>query len=133
MRDHYILVNRQVVAVNSEEWLQWLDKQEGNVGVRVALHTRNDVRVSTIFLSTDHQWEDGGPPLLFETMVFIDDPKDPDHPGHDYEMRRYSTWDEAVLGHIEICNMVFKPGWKEMVLADYDESTLDEDGGDRPS
>ena len=48
--------------------------------------------VSTVFLCVDHQFGDG-PPLLFETMVFVDD-----HHGAVLG-QRYSTWDDAFLGH----------------------------------
>jgi hypothetical protein len=48
--------------------------------------------VSTVFLGLDHNHGEG-PPLVFETMVFK---------GDDFSELaglRYSTWDEAVLGH----------------------------------
>jgi hypothetical protein len=51
--------------------------------------------VSTVFLGLDHNWDIGGPPLLFETMVF--------HDGDGEESWRYSTWDEAVEGHEKAC------------------------------
>jgi hypothetical protein len=44
--------------------------------------------VSTVFLATNHNWF-GGPPLLFETMIF---------PECSY-CERYSTWEEAEAGH----------------------------------
>jgi len=49
------------------------------------------VTVSTVWLGLDHQWRPGGPPLIFETMVFG---------GSDDEMQeRYSTEAEALEGH----------------------------------
>lgn len=48
------------------------------------------VLVSTVFLGLDHSWC-GGPPLLFETMVFGGP--------LDRETDRYSTWEEAETGH----------------------------------
>jgi hypothetical protein len=50
-------------------------------------------RVSTVFLSLDHNWS-GGEPLLFETMIF----------GGPYDtfMERYSTYDQAKAGHERI-------------------------------
>jgi hypothetical protein len=65
---------------------------------RVALTERGGIKVSTVFLATDHAW-DGGPPLLFETMIFGGD--------HDEDQWRYSTWDEAVAGHEEACRIAF--------------------------
>jgi len=64
---------------------------------RVALNYHNGVKVSTVFLGMDHQWGNG-PPLLFETMVFGGE--------HDGMMDRYTTWDEAVEGHLRICGVV---------------------------
>lgn len=49
-----------------------------------------DYEVSTVFLGFDHA-HFGGPPLLFETMIFGGN--------HDDFQRRYSTWDEAAVGH----------------------------------
>lgn len=115
-----------------EGWIQWLSEQGDNDWKRVALHVLDGVRVSTVFLGIDHQFGDG-PPLVFETMVFIDDPSNPDENYRgDYDMERYSTWDAAILGHIAMCNKVFKPGWKAKALADLvDDEPLNEDDGDR--
>jgi hypothetical protein len=53
--------------------------------------------VSTVFLGLNHNWT-GGPPILFETMVFIDG-------GSLDEQTRCSTWDQALQMHE---NMVAK-------------------------
>ena len=53
--------------------------------------------ISTVFLALDHSWN-GGPPLLFETMIF-------DGP-HDQYMKRYSTYDEALKGHNKIVEVL---------------------------
>jgi hypothetical protein len=52
------------------------------------------VTVSTVFLGLDHSFG-GGPPVLFETMVF----GMPD--GSEYQ-DRYHTWQEAEAGHREV-------------------------------
>jgi hypothetical protein len=50
-----------------------------------------NIRVSTVFLGLNHQYEEG-PPLVFETMVFGG--------AHDQAWEeRYSTYDEAKAGH----------------------------------
>ena len=49
--------------------------------------------VSTVFLGVDHNFSGRGPPLLFETMLFPGD-----HHGA-VVCQRYSTWDDAFLGH----------------------------------
>jgi hypothetical protein len=52
-----------------------------------------EVRVSTVFLGLDHSFS-GGPPLLFETMVFGGE--------HDQAQWRYTTWQEAEIGHAQV-------------------------------
>jgi hypothetical protein len=71
-------------------WARWFE--EGDRRVR---HTRvmDSVDVSTVFLGLNHNYW-GGPPLLFETMLFW--------PGGDgYEQRRCSTWEQAEKMHRE--------------------------------
>ncbi len=62
------------------------------------------VRVSTVFLALDHQHTPGGPPLLFETMIFGGE--------HDMWQDRYSTWVEAQEGHARAV-LVAKGEWVE--------------------
>ena len=51
--------------------------------------------ISTTFLSLDHRHnKKEGDPIVFETMVFGGN-------YHHYESR-YCTWDEAVVGHVEV-------------------------------
>ena len=50
----------------------------------------NKVMVSTVFLGIDHNLN-GGPPILFETMVF-------GGPHNEYQ-ERYATWDQAEKDH----------------------------------
>jgi hypothetical protein len=75
--------------------------------------------VSTVFLGLDHGYgylREGGPPkayrpILFETMTFIGNPKNrkrdsrgklrPDIESDGCD--RYATWDEALAGHLVIC------------------------------
>ena len=56
-------------------------------------------RVSTVFLSLDHQHGDG-PPKIFETMVFGG------RSYHDEYCERYSTWKDAVDGHNDVVALV---------------------------
>lgn len=59
---------------------------------RVGRTTVGDFNVSTVWLhGIDHGYGDG-PPILFETMVFGGD--------FDQELRRYSTEEEAMRGHL---------------------------------
>jgi hypothetical protein len=88
-------VNRYILDENHQpvpvadliEWAQWFELANRTVA---RTHLDDDVEVSTVFLGNDHNFF-GGPPLLFETMVF----GGPD----DQWQERYSTWDEAEAGH----------------------------------
>ena len=53
--------------------------------------------VSTVFLGFDHSFQ-GGPPVLFETMVFGGD--------MDEYQWRYCPYDQAEKGHLAICNQI---------------------------
>jgi len=62
---------------------------------RVAETTLADGKwVSTVWLGLDHSFDDEGPPLIFETMVF---------PSRDdlseIDCARYATEAEAIIGH----------------------------------
>lgn len=65
---------------------------------RVAITRKEGVTVSTIFLCNDHSWG-GGPPLLFETMVFGGE--------YDNEQKRCTTWNEAQQMHADMCKKVW--------------------------
>lgn len=57
-----------------------------------------DVAIYTTFLGLDHSFNAEGPPLLWETMIFGGE--------HDLYQTRYSTYQEAALGHIEAIKLV---------------------------
>jgi len=77
--------NNQVVACD--------DLPKEGVWRRVAEDDLPDYRVSTVFLGLDHNFENSGPPLVFETMVF------PSGEWSEVYCERYSTWDQAEVGH----------------------------------
>mgnify|MGYP000541211467 CR=1 FL=1 len=62
---------------------------------RVAEDHIADVRVSTVWLGLNHNYHRGGPPMIFETMVFGGD-------NIDLFCDRYSTKAEALAGHREV-------------------------------
>lgn len=98
MRDAYILVGKQVVSCSDlMTWAEWLETADRHVRDTA----RDDVRVSTVFLGLDHGFGDDGPPVLFETMVFVN--------GAEAGCERYCTWDEAEAGHERWVMQVFKP------------------------
>lgn len=58
---------------------------------RVGKNVIEGDEVSTVFLGSDHSWA-GGPPQLFETMIFKPD-------GDSYVVGRCATYDEAEKMH----------------------------------
>ena len=96
-RNYWILEGHNIVhEPDLLKWGKWMETADRHV----ALTERDDVRISTVFLGLDHSLWDGGPPILFETMVFIN--------GDGGEMERYATWDEAVEGHANMVAKIFK-------------------------
>lgn len=96
-----------------KEWADWFETADRRV-----MSTRIGCLVlSTIFLGLDHSFGDG-PPILFESMIFFHDPrrrgrrpslrwppstwrksKNMGRSSFDFQ-RRYSTWNEALAGHL---------------------------------
>lgn len=76
---------------NIQQWGEWISKKENK---RVALTKKLGITISTVFLGVDHNFV-GGPPIIFETMIFGGD--------HDQEMMRYTSWEDAVSGHCQVC------------------------------
>lgn len=101
MSDYYELIGQTVVPVSGGvlEWARTFEAADRRVA-----HTRvlGMCHVSTIFLGLDYSWG-GGPPLLFETMVFW-------HGEGGYEQERCSTWLQAQEQHAEMCEQVARPG-----------------------
>lgn len=60
------------------------DRRVGNTVI-------GEYTVSTVWLGIDHQGY-GGPPLIFETMIFGGD--------YNHELNRYSTEEQAMRGHL---------------------------------
>jgi hypothetical protein len=75
------------VPVDLMEWARRFEDVNSRIVAKIEL---NGVIVSTVFLGCNHQYGDG-PPLLFETMIFGGP--------HDGYTWRYSSWDDAVVGH----------------------------------
>lgn len=76
--------------------LTWARLHEDIAYKRVAETTIGNLWVSTVWLGLDHSFG-GGPPLIFETMVFVQG-----EGGNDLDCRRYATEAEALAGHEEI-------------------------------
>lgn len=97
METKYILKGKEVVP--TQDIIEWANNFE-NSDRRVANTLIGKVRVSTVFLGLNHNWREG-PPLIFETMVFGG--------RYDGHIQRYSTWDQAEIGHAEIVKMANQP------------------------
>jgi hypothetical protein len=104
----YILKGKKVYECKELlEWSNWFEKTS-KTKERVVKQNMlpNGFYVSTVFLGLDHNFSGNfsgkGKPLIFETMVF-DDLFKADSRSLDEEMYqdRYSTWDEAMTGHIK--------------------------------
>ncbi len=69
------------------EWGKWFETDD-----RIIEQTDiDDVRVSTVFLGIDHNFNLTGPPILFETMIFGGE--------HDQYQDRCATYTEAKKMH----------------------------------
>jgi hypothetical protein len=92
---YYILKGHETVPVY--DVLEWARAFE-TMDRRVAEDHVGESRISTMFLGIDHSFRPGGPPLVFETMVFggtMDDWQE-----------RYCTWNQAVEGHRAIVEKI---------------------------
>ncbi len=87
----YKLVGKTPVECpDIREWGRWFEYSNDQ---RIVGRTEvGDLTISTVFLGLDHNWAFGGPPLLFETMIFRG------AKALNYQ-KRYSTWAEAEEGH----------------------------------
>lgn len=89
--------NKQGEKITIEEWCSLLKDRSYKIIKQEELD--NGRFVSTVWLGFDYQLEEGGKPLIFETMVF---PSKEDWDGEYCE--RYSTLGEAIEGHERIVN-----------------------------
>lgn len=66
---YYMLKGRSVVVTTSgEDFGNWFNDPNGK---RVAqTEVAPGVKVSTVCLGLNHNWDDDGDPIIFETMVF---------------------------------------------------------------
>lgn len=82
---------------NVMKWAEWFQEAD-----RIVARTKldNGATVSTVFLGINHAFM-GGPPILFETMVFEEGQLDT------YQ-QRYQTWDQAEAGHLRMIERVKK-------------------------
>lgn len=98
--------NKNAVPCSFCEWIKGLEELHGKNTKHVAEDIIDGKWISTIWLGLDHNWCDNGPPLIFETMVFIENGS-----GQEIYCERYSTWQEAEEGHKHAMQWV-KDGFK---------------------
>lgn len=89
MSKFYILdADNHAVPSDLMEWARWFDDANRRIGYT---EITSQIYVSTVFLGLDHRHFGGGPPILFETMIFGGP--------LDQSQWRYSSWDDAEAGH----------------------------------
>lgn len=98
-RPLYYVLDAEGQPVPTEDRLAAWALLEDAAKRRIAADEVGELLVSTVFLGMDHNFI-GGPPILFETMVF----RTPINPpfAHDLECHRYATRAEAEAGHAEV-------------------------------
>jgi hypothetical protein len=68
--------------------------------------------ISTVWLGLNHSFFKDHAPLIFETMIFKDNPDIPNCEICEHYQERYCTYESALIGHEEACETVknhFKP------------------------
>ena len=98
MSKYYLNDDKTYRECGLMEWAEQFETMDRHVAKDVI----NGHRVSTIWLGLDHNYF-GGKPLLFETMIFVDE-----HGGNDIYVDRYSTWEEAQIGHLRAIEWIEK-------------------------
>lgn len=86
---------RRPVPATMDVWTAWMKTARRSIAVDAI----GKSEVSTVFMGLDHSW-DGGPPVLWETMVFGG--------ALDGEQERYCSEDEALAGHAAMVARVRK-------------------------
>lgn len=100
--NYYILKNKKPhLTYDHAEWLNFRETGDGVV----LQETIGDTFVSTVFLAIGFALDKSDSPILFETMVFGGE--------NDGHTRRYSTWEEAEIGHSDIVKMVKENSGKQ--------------------
>jgi hypothetical protein len=84
---------------SGRRWAKWYETHPQER--IVAQSTHDPLFVSTIFLGIDHSFSLGGPPVLWETMVFVRGVPDT-HPVEEHRMWRYLGRVAALAHHDQI-------------------------------
>jgi len=110
--DHYKLnkLTGEVTKCGQLEWALWFESADRTIKRTTFIGNDGfEIVVSTVFLGIDHRLvKRDGPPILFETMIFVrklDGTDDFDHPYSD-AMWRYTTMKESIEHHYELIEAV---------------------------
>ncbi len=96
--------NKEGQPISHDEWASLFEDWDYRIVARDEIPTRQasgervTARVSTVWLGINYRYDDSGPPIIFETMVF--------EGALDGEMWRYDTEQAALAGHIRAVEMV---------------------------
>lgn len=98
MHGMYILDPKTKLTYKVDDIIEWSMMSSGWEDKIVAKTDIGEIHISTVFLGLDHSWHGDSKPILFETMIF----------GGEFDgwQRRYETWDQALEGHHQVCEMV---------------------------
>lgn len=85
----FILEGRTPVPCDITNWAKRFEDKK----LRQIANTEfgDYIRISTVFLGLDHNFDGSGPPILFETMIFGSSLNE--------QQWRYATYEEAEKGH----------------------------------
>lgn len=129
---HWILSDddppREIAVDDVLVWARWFEENDGRRFIRNTQIRRGEVEgpwVSTVFIGLDlgMGWLHGGPPLVYETMVFTcrnewHEPSELFPDGHwgvgdDIAGEKHSTWAEAMLAHERMVEEYGERWWAE--------------------
>ena len=93
---------------------EWVLKMEDTEYRQLAFTRLSGMEVSTVWLGLNHNWFPTGPPLIFETMVFVDLDEPIEVMGRlmhreGTEMWRWATEEQALDGHAQAVASVRVP------------------------
>lgn len=103
--DHYDYYGN---PISMQRWMELLES--GDVNRRVKLTTEDGWWVSTVWLGIDHNFSDVGPPLIFETMAFLEGSFEA------LECQRYATAEQARVGHDEVVEAMHQRRYVEEAM-----------------
>ncbi len=92
MSTYFLNPDHTVRECTLEEWSSQHEDMRLNHTITLCFTELNNKAISTVWIGIDLNFL-GNKPLLFETMVFQGGT------GGDIYTDRYSTWDEALVGH----------------------------------